>query len=70
VMSFVWNSSSTDLNVIKFDRLLSKFFKIVFDKNSKSKCCQKCIKFLIENFILKSIFDVNRVFASGHLRNK
>ncbi len=55
VMSSVWDSFSIDLNVIKFDRSLSKSFKMVFDKNSRSKCCQKCIKFLIENFNLKCI---------------
>jgi hypothetical protein len=64
VMSFVWNSSSIDFNIIKFDWSLSKFLKIVFEKNSKSKCCQKCIKFLIENSFLKCVFDVNRVVCN------
>jgi hypothetical protein len=39
VMSFVWNSFSTDFNIIKSDQSLSKFLKIVLEKNSKSKCC-------------------------------
>jgi hypothetical protein len=60
VMSFVWDSSSTDLNIIKSDKSLSKFLKIVLEKNSKSKCCQKCIKFLVENSFFKCVFDVNR----------
>ncbi len=64
VMSFMWNSSSADLNVIKFDRLLSKSLKIVLDKNSRSRCYQKCIKFLIENFIFKCVFDVSRVVCN------
>jgi RNase P subunit RPR2 len=64
VMSSVWDSSSIDFNVIKSDRSLSKFLKIVLNKNSKSKCCQKCIKFLIENFILKCVFDVSRVVCN------
>jgi hypothetical protein len=64
VMSFVWDFSSIDLNIIKFDRSLSKFFKIVFEKNSKSKCCQRCIEFLIENSFLKCVFDVSRVVCN------
>jgi hypothetical protein len=39
VMSFVWDFFSINLNIIKFNQSLSKFFKIVFEKNSKSKCC-------------------------------
>jgi hypothetical protein len=64
VMSFVWNSFSIDLNIIKSDRSLSKSLKIVFEKNSKSKCCQRCIKFLIENSFLKCVFDVSRVVCN------
>jgi hypothetical protein len=64
VMSSVWNSLSTDLNIIKFDRSLSKFLKIVLEKNSRSKCCQRCIKFLIENSSLKCVFDVSRVICN------
>jgi hypothetical protein len=56
VISFVWNFLSIDFNIIKFDWSLSKFLKIVFEKNSKSKCCQKCIKFLIENSSFKCVF--------------
>jgi hypothetical protein len=64
VMSSVWSFFSIDFNIIKFDRSLSKFLKIVFEKNSKSKCCQKCIKFLIENSSFKCVFDVNRVVCN------
>jgi hypothetical protein len=64
VMSSVWDFLSIDLNIIKFDRSLSKFLKIVLEKNSKSKCCQKCIKFLIKNSFFKCVFDVNRVICN------
>jgi hypothetical protein len=64
VMSFVWDFLSTDLNIIKFDRSLSKFLNIVFEKNSRSKCCQRCIKFLIENSSFKCVFDVSCVVCN------
>jgi hypothetical protein len=63
-MSFVWDSLSTDFNIIKFNRSLSKSLKIVLEKNSKSKCCQKCIKFLVENSFLKCVFDVSRFICN------
>jgi hypothetical protein len=64
VMSFMWNSFSIVLKMIKSNRSLLKSFKIVLDKNSKSKCCQKCIKFLIENSFFTCLFDVSRVVCN------
>ncbi len=64
VMSSVWDLFSIVFKIIKFDHSLSKFFKIVLERNSRSKCCQKCIKFLIENSSLTCVFDMSRVVCN------